>query len=268
MKNNNPLVRTLRLIRVGLLILSGTATVVFLFHFLNDLQRARQKQRWSKTLLLILGIQADANLGHVRPGSLIVANHISWLDIFVINAVLPCAFVSKAEVRHWPLIGWLAAVNETVFLRRGSHGHASLINREIAQKLNQGKHVVVFPEGTTTDGLRLLSFHAALIQPALAAGRPVVPLAISYWEPGGKRSLAPRYDGQISFGECLKSIAARPHLKARLQSLPALGLHSEDRRTVAQAAHAAIAEVILSPGEAPLGLTNRTPEISQELVAA
>ncbi len=244
MNHNTPAVRVLRLIRVVLLVLGGAVTVFFLFPLLDGEKRARLKQRWSTTLLDILGTQVTADLSQITPGSLIVANHISWLDIFVINAVLPCAFVSKAEVRHWPVIGWLAAANETVFLRRGSRTHARLVNDEIGERLNAGKHVVVFPEGTTTDGLRLLSFHAALIQPALAAGRPVVPLAISYWEPDGQRSLAPRYDGDCSFARCFGNITSRRRLHARLQSLPALGINGEDRRAVAQAAHAAIAEAI------------------------
>jgi len=245
MNINPPFVRALRFLRVGLLILSGVVTVIFFYPVLDEAARARRKQRWSQILLDILGIRVEADLAHVTPGSLIVANHISWLDIFVIGAVLPAAFVSKVEVRNWPILGWLAAINETIFLRRGSHGHARLINAEIGEKLLAGKHVVVFPEGTTTDGLRLLSFHGALLQPALTAGRPVVPLALSYWEADGERSLVPRYDGDISFGECLKSILSRRCLRARLQSLPVLGAAGEDRRTVAKAAQAAIGKVIL-----------------------
>lgn len=203
-------------------------------------RRLRLKQRWSRHLLDIVGVELEADLTHLVPGSLVVANHISWLDIFVINAARPCAFVSKEEVRRWPLMGWLAAVNDTVFLKRGSRGHARQINQEIADLLAAGEHVAVFPEGTTTDGTHVLHFHAALLQPALAAGRPVVPAAISYWEPDGNRSLAPRYDGHISLGECLGAILSRRRLTARLATAPALGLRGEDRRAVAAAARAAI----------------------------
>ena len=87
---------------------------------------------------------------------LLVANHVSWVDIFVVNALTPAAFVSKADVRQWPVIGWLAAVNETVFLRRGSRGHARVINEEIAERMRAGRHVALFPEGTTTDGSHVL----------------------------------------------------------------------------------------------------------------
>ncbi len=173
-----------------------------------------------------------------------MANHISWLDIFVINAVLPSAFVAKAEVRRWPLIGWLAVRHDTVFLRRGSRGHARIIDSEIAAVLGRGAHVALFPEGTTTDGTHLLHFHGALLQPALTVGRPVVPLALSYWESDGSRSLAPRYDGDVTLGQCLRAIASRPHLRARLSALPPLGLDGADRRVVAQQARERIDRAI------------------------
>ncbi|MGE5471902.1 MAG: lysophospholipid acyltransferase family protein [Bacteroidota bacterium] len=203
--------------------------------------RGRLKSSWAAALLASLGVEVEAELAHATPGSLVVANHVSWIDIYVINAALPSAFVSKEEVRHWPVIGWLAAKNDTIFLRRGSRGHARVINQQIAALLATGQHVAVFPEGTTTDGRSLLHFHAALLQPALAAGRPVLPVAISYWEPDGRRSLAPRYDGDISLGQCARAILGRRRLVARLVTTPVLGLQGEDRRQVAAEARAAIA---------------------------
>jgi len=222
------------------------------------------RQRWSAILLDILGVQLEADLSHAVPGSLLVANHISFLDIYALNAAQPAAFISKAEVRQWPIIGWLAATNDTVFLNRGSRGHARRVNAEIAEKLNAGQYVALFPEGTTTDGTHLLNFHAALIQPALTANRPVVPVAISYWEPDGTRSLAPRYDGEISLGECLRAVASRKRLIVRVVSCPALGQDGGDRRTVAAAARAVIATAAALPPphrapERPAGLPDALP---------
>lgn len=244
--------------------------MILVFPFCTDGRRLRLKQRWSRGMLDILGIRLDADLAHLVPGSMLVANHISWLDIFVVNAARPCAFVSKEEVRHWPVIGWLAAMNDTVFLKRGSRGHAKLINQEIAEILGTGKHVAVFPEGTTTDGTHLLHFHAALLQPALAAERPVVPAAISYWGPDGSRSLAPRYDGDLSLGDCLKAVLSRRRLTARLVATPAQGLNGEDRRTVAAAAHAAITAAAQLPpaGPKPLAVNPAEPSGSAEPDAA
>lgn len=223
------------------MIVCGAIVALLVFPWCPDRKRLALKQTWSAAVLDALAVELDADLQAAIPGALLVANHVSWIDIFVINAALPSAFVAKEEVRHWPVIGWLAARNDTVFLRRGSRGHAKLINEEVARILGQGKLVAVFPEGTTTDGCALLHFHAALIQPALAAGRPVSPVALSYWEADGQRSLAPRYDGDISLGACTGAILLRPRLRARLVVAPALGLAGEDRKQVAAAAREAIA---------------------------
>lgn len=244
-----------------MLVVCGAVVALTLFRICGDRRRLLLKQTWSAALLDALGVEVEADLTHAVPGALLVANHVSWIDIFVINAVMPSAFVSKEEVRHWPIIGWLAARNDTVFLRRGSRGHARIINEQVAGLLGQGKHVAVFPEGTTTDGRSLLHFHAALLQPALAAGRPVLPAAISYWELDGQRSLAPRYDGDISLGECTRAILGRKRLIARLVTTPLRGLNGEDRRVVAAEAREAIA---LAAG---LPMANNPPEIPGDLPA-
>lgn len=224
-----------------MLILQGLLTIVLIYPVVGGRSRLALKQRWSRALLNVFGIELEADLRLATPGSMLVANHISWLDIFAINAVLPAAFIAKEEVRHWPLFGWLAKTNETVFLRRGSRGHARIINQEIADLLSAGKYVAVFPEGSTTDGRRILHFHAALLQPALAAGRPVLPIAISYWEPDGSRSLAPRYDADLTMGDSIANLLKRRRTIARLELTPALGMNGEDRRIVAHAAREAIA---------------------------
>ena len=172
-------VRTYRCLRLVFHFLWIAAGAALIYPLVDDSRRARLKQRWSHQILRILAIRLDLEPTDAPPGSLIVANHVSWLDIFVINALRPSAFVSKSEVRAWPFIGWLAAKNDTVFLRRGSRGHAKVVNEEIDGRLNSGKDVAIFPEGTTTDGTHLLGFHVALLQPAVETGRPVLSLAIS-----------------------------------------------------------------------------------------
>lgn len=259
---------------------SGLLVTLLVFPLCSEAARLRLKSSWAVALLDTLGVGVEADLTHAVPGALVVANHISWIDIYVINAALPSAFVSKAEVRNWPVIGWLAARNDTIFLRRGSRGHARIVNQEIADLLDRGRHVALFPEGTTTDGRSLLHFHAALLQPALSAGHPVLPVAISYWEQDGQRSLAPRYDGDISLGQCTGAILRRKRLVARLVTTPVLGLDGEDRKQVAAQAREAIAsgaglprasnppEIpaglpgVLRSGDRPTGNRNPVPENS------
>lgn len=201
----------------------------------------RLRQRWSRGLLSLLGVELRHHGENIERGCLLVANHVSWLDIFVINALSPTAFVSKAEVRHWPLIGWLAARNDTVFLRRGSRGHAKVINAEIGLHLDAGNNIAVFPEGTTTDGSHLLHFHAALLQPAIESAHPVQAIAIRYQSPGGQRSLAPAYDGDISLGQCLAAIVAAPALIARTEAFTPLPTDTgQHRREIARLARESI----------------------------
>ena len=236
-----------------------TATIVLAYPFASHHRRLQLKQRWSRRTLDILGIELDAILGGIEPGSLIVANHISWVDIFVLNAARPMAFVSKSEVRDWPLVGWLTSRVDTVFLRRGSRGHARIVNAEIDALLNAGKDVAIFPEGTTTDGTHLLGFHGALLQPAVETGRPIQPVSLSYETPDGQRSLAPAYVGETSLLECLRTILACPGLVARVRTTPALPTPGRNRRELAHAARGAIAlslglPLVNNPPETPAGL--------------
>lgn len=226
-------------------LLQGVGTAAFIYPLISDHRRLDLKRRWSAKLLEILGVHLETSLAGVPAGSLLVANHISWLDIYVINATLPAAFVSKAEVRQWPLIGWLAARTDTIFLRRGSRGHARVINAEIAAVLLAGKHVALFPEGTTTDGGSLLHFHGALLQPAIEIGHPIVPLALSYHDGTGQRSIAPAYVGDTSLWQSLRSILAARGLKARIEAGSPLNTEgSIDRKGLAAAARWQIASRI------------------------
>jgi len=221
--------------------MQGVVTSALVFPFLPVARRGRIRQRWSAGLLRILGIELRIAGTPLIERGLLVANHVSWVDIFVVNALTPAAFVSKADVRAWPVIGWLAAVNETVFLRRGSRGHARVINDEIAERMRADRHVALFPEGTTTDGSHVLHFHAALLQPAILTEHPIQPIALRYLTPEGAFTRAAAYDGDVTMGECLTSIVGTERIVASIELLPAIDTVGAQRRQVAQAAHAAIA---------------------------
>jgi len=237
-----------RYARLGLHLFWGALTIAAVYRFLNDTARLWLKQRWSRQLLEILAIRVDANLHVVARGNLIVANHISWLDIFVLNAARPMAFVSKSEVREWPLAGWLAANTDTLFLRRGRRADAIEINARIETLLASGKDVAVFPEGTTTDGSHLLPFHGALLQPAIDSARPVQPLALAYFDSTGQRSTAPAYAGETTMAECMAEIIACRSLRVRLRPTPTIFAGHLTRREVATMARGAVAyQLGLSP---------------------
>ncbi|ATE58864.1 lysophospholipid acyltransferase family protein [Thauera sinica] len=236
------LLRGWRYFRLAVHVAEGALTIALVYPLSAEPVHRRLRQRWSHRLLRILGIRLQADGVPIEPGCMLVANHVSWVDIFVVNALAPSSFVSKAEVRNWPVIGWLAAKNGTIFLRRGSRGHARIINEETAAQLDAGRNVAIFPEGTTTDGSHVLDFHAALLQPAIAAGHAVQPVALSYHAPGGSRSRAPAYDGDISLGQCIANIIAERGIVARVQAAAPLGTgEGTDRRTLARQAREIIA---------------------------
>lgn len=169
-----------------------------------------------------------------------VCNHISWLDIYVINALAPAAFVAKDDVRDWPLIGWLCANTDTIFLERGSRAAAQRTRETMVDRLRAGIHVAVFPEGTTSGGDRVLPFHTALFQSAIDAGVPVVPLALRYADGDGNPCRAPAYDGDITLWQCLRAIASADSLKADLRILEPLTVAAAERRVLAARCHEAI----------------------------
>lgn len=231
--------------RLALHLVQGLLTVLVVYPGVTKNAQLGLRRRWSARLLAILGVHVNAHGETLQRGCMLIANHISWLDIFVINALVPAAFVAKAEVRAWPLIGWLAAKNDTVFLRRGSRGHARLIGQEIARILDDDRNVTIFPEGTTSDGRSVLHFHAALLQPAIDAGRPVQALALRYRNPDGSYCGAPAYEGETTLMQSLAAILAAPRIRAEVEAFSAIAPGADaSRREVALAAHRSIRESV------------------------
>lgn len=233
--------------RLALHLLGGLVTVLARFPFAALPARRAMRQRWSRRLLDILGIELRSAGAPLEAGAMLVANHVSWIDIFVINALVPAAFVSKAEVRKWPAIGWLSANNDTIFLQRGSRGHARVVGGQITDMLESGGTVALFPEGTTTDGSQVLHFHGALLQPAIDAGCPIQPVALRYRTPTGAFCRAPAYDGDLSLLQCIAHIIAEPAIVADVELLPARRPAADsDRRALANALQAEIAASVAS----------------------
>lgn len=172
---------------------------------------------------------------------LLVANHVSWLDVFVINAAAPSDFVCKAEVHDWPLAGWLAAATGTVFLERASARAARRCAEEVARRLAGGSvAVAVFPEGTTGEGRGLLPFRAALLEGALAAGAAVAPLALRYVDRHGRPAAAALFVGDTSLATSLWRIACADGLCAQLDCLPPIAVAGLDRGRLTEAARRAV----------------------------
>lgn len=236
-----------RLARVGLHLGYGLAVAALAYPAIGRPARLRLKQRWSRQLLGMLGVGLRIDAAMPASPALLVANHISWLDIYVINALAPAAFVCKAEVRDWPLIGWLCERTETVFMPRGSRSAAKLAGEMVALRLRQGWRVAVFPEGTTSDGSGVLPFHAALLQGGIDADCLVQPLALRYLDERGQATAAAAYCGNTTLLQSLRRIAAMPRLEVRLDVLPPLDGRGAERRRLAAQAEAAIGHALNRP---------------------
>ena len=242
--------RIVRGARVVMHLLGGLWRVAVLFPFYSLERRRRVRHAWSCRLLSLFGFSLKIEGTLPTASGLIAANHVSWIDIFAMNALTPVAFVSKDDVIHWPIIGTLARHNETIFLQRGSRGHAHTIGRDMANRLESGNWLAVFPEGTTTDGTHLHPFHAALLQPAIDADVPVTPVALRYEDAQGNHSLLPAYAGDTSLWESFCMILSARQLVIRLTIgdpiKAAAGTGNQGRKQLALALHDQIQKTLYS----------------------
>jgi lyso-ornithine lipid O-acyltransferase len=146
---------------------------------------------WMRRLCRIVGMQVKVHGMHPDRGSLLVANHVSWLDIPAVMSTIDVDFVSKHEVQRWPVVGAMAARAGTIFIIRGGREAAAATANRMAARLQQPYNVIVFPEGTTTDGTSVRRFHARLYQAAVQTKSPVQALAIRYPGQDGPHGVVP-----------------------------------------------------------------------------
>lgn len=220
------------MLRVLELVLRGWFIIVFLFPRWALQRRQSRVQLWSRQMLAVLGITLKvAGEPPVRGPLLLVANHLSWLDILVIHAARHCRFVAKSEVRHWPLIGTLATGGGTLYIERDKRRDALRVVHHMAQSLKAGEIVAVFPEGTTGDGRALLPFHANLIQAAVSAHAPIQPVALRFVDLAtGADSERPLYLGDDTLVASLWRTLAGPPFEARVRFGQAQAAGGRDRR--------------------------------------
>ncbi len=240
-----------RLLRVVLHVLRGVGIVALRFRSLDAKGRQGHIGRWSLGLLHALGVGLVSE-GQFRPrATLVVVNHVSWLDIAAVHAVCPQArFVSKSDVRRWPLLGWLIGAVGTLFIERERKRDAVRVVHQTAESLAAGDVVAVFPEGTTGDGRALLPFHANLLQAAIAAEAPVQPVALRYTEPGFDYSPAVSWLGATTLVHSVWTIACARGVQVRVTALPARGSKHADRRALARTLREDIEQALQPPSPA------------------
>ena len=206
-----------------------------------DQQHVRVKV-WSQQLLARMGVDLRV-VGQppVTGPVMLVANHISWLDIPVMHAARHCRFVSKSDVKGWPLVGTLATAAGTLYIERSSRRDALRMVQTMQEALERGEVLAVFPEGTTGDGREMLPFHANLIQAAVAAQAPVQPVALRFVDKAsGSTSFAPSYIGDETLVGSIWRTLCAPPIEAVVHFGPVEQPEGRDRRAWAQDLHATI----------------------------
>ncbi len=233
------------LLRGALHVAGGYLTIRFRFPRLTPAEREAVVQTWARQLLRIWRIDLQV-LGEppVRGPMLLVSNHISWLDIVVMHAACYCRFVSKADVRAWPVIGVLATGAGTLYITRESRRDALRTVHHMAEALKAGEVLAVFPEGTTSNGLALLPFHANLLQSAISSNAPVQPVALQFLDgPSGEISLAPCYVGDDTLVASIWRTLTTPGIRAVVSYGEPQHPHSRERREWAESLRQAVDEL-------------------------
>ncbi|MDO4936800.1 MAG: lysophospholipid acyltransferase family protein [Sutterellaceae bacterium] len=227
--------------------------IAFVFPFQGPESRGRVIRRWAGRLLRWLGVkvrvngQLDEKAAHdtgITPGKtgrLILSNHISFLDIFALDSVLPSGFVAKAEIAKWPVFGVIAKHVGTIFIERGNKRALIGIGQGMQQALKDGKNLLMFPEGTTSDGTKLLKLHANLMEAAVRTQADVVPVVLQY-KSGGEIAVKAAYVGDTGLFECLWHVVTLPDLTVEITILaPRKG---DDRHALCRTVSADMAAVM------------------------
>lgn len=169
-----------------------------------------------------------------RPArGLLVSNHLSYLDILLFSALAPGVFVSKHEIKSWPLLGWFARLGGTVFVQRERRGHVGEISARIHELLEKGELVFLFPEGTSGDGESVLPFKSSLLEPAVGLNQPVFAAGIDYFLAGGSVKNDVCYWGDMTFFPHLLLLLRHRFVQARV-SFREIGQPAGDRKALAR----------------------------------
>ncbi len=246
----------LRLARLGAVLVLGVGLAAFVGVLervqRGDLMGLRQRltawylRRLSAALPFSVQVHGELPQGpHLWLG-----NHVSWTDIPLLGQLLPISFLSKAEVRTWPLAGWLAHKAGTLFIRRGT-GDSALLARQLERQLSAGRSVLIFPEGTTTDGRQVRTFHGRLLTGAIEAGVPLQPVAIRYQRDGQTDAIAPFIGDDDLVSHLLRLFAAERGAVEIFLPAPIASLGRERNALAREAQRAVQVALFGEPVETP-----------------
>jgi 1-acyl-sn-glycerol-3-phosphate acyltransferase len=227
----NKLSLIIMLFSYGLIIAGGVFPVLNLLCPANKAKNKRDalKTHWLKRFSAIMNLSVIKEGELPERGTLLVSNHISWLDIIIIGQYLPAYFVAKSDILTWPIIGYLSKQGGTIFIRRGDKKHIKATTEKMVWVLKQNSNIIAFPEGTTTRGDEVLDFHASLFQPALLTRSAIQPVALQYQ--GVAEQQAP-FIGDDDFIPHLIKMLKLDKIEVRLCFLPVINSSGKNRHSV------------------------------------
>ncbi len=211
----------------------------------------RAARWWLHRLTKILAVDVTVTGTPAKTPVLLVANHVSWLDIPVLGGVAPVHFLSKAEVAEWPLIGRLATAAGTLYIRRGN-GEVRRRAQQIGEHIAAGRSILVFPEGTTTDGADVNRFHAPLFTAATDGGHAVQPVAIRYVTADALLHPHAPFIGDDAFHTHLWRLLNEERIHVLVHFLPPVTADGRDHKALAAVAHAQVRTLVTRPTDSRL----------------
>ncbi len=209
----------IKLVFVSFHVVLGVMTCTLIFPVSSKKVRYGLIRKWAQILLFYLRIRVE-KIGELpnfkNQTYILTSNHISWVDIFVIHSIYPVRFVSKSEVRSWPIFGWLANKSGTLFLERQNRKATHMIGNDMVIALREGDSLGLFPESTTSDGLQILPFKSSMLQPAVSEKIPFVPIALRYYLANGKLNPHIPFIGDMNFVSSLVGVLKSPRTTVRV----------------------------------------------------
>jgi 1-acyl-sn-glycerol-3-phosphate acyltransferase len=198
---------------------------------------------WMRRLCRILGIRVSAEGAAIQGPALFVSNHISWYDIPVLQSIIPTGFVGKAEIRGWPLIGWMAYRGNTLFIQRGKRDSFLTVLVDMKKRLKAGQNLLVFPEGTTSTGDTVMTFKTRFYDPAIEDGVPIQPIALYYSSP--YRSCAElAFVNNETFLTHMLRMLGEPYIDARVRFCAPVQTAGRNRHELGETTQAAVEQAL------------------------
>jgi 1-acyl-sn-glycerol-3-phosphate acyltransferase len=263
---------TYRISLINWHIFRGVITSALVLPWVSPASRDRLIQNWSIGLLRKLRITVQVHGTLPSPGQMpvvLTSNHISWVDIFAIHSVRPVRFVSKAEVRHWPVFGWLAAKTGTLFLVRTSRKQTAAIGGEMEKVLSLGDSLGLFPESTTSEGHSVLPFRSAMLQAAVSRQTPILPVALQYRLHDGTANPHLPFVGEMTFAHSLIKVLTAPPSQVQIRVGSLVHPTQMHRRELAQRLEQITLDLLLSGrGHHDASAFHKAPEIKPDLPVA